>query len=38
MVNLASITVFAPYDIPNMRSEGYDVVVNKPKVAPYRAP
>ncbi|MFP6600417.1 MAG: xanthine dehydrogenase family protein molybdopterin-binding subunit, partial [Deltaproteobacteria bacterium] len=38
LVNLACYTVFAPYDIPNVRSEGYDVVVNKPKVAPYRAP
>ena len=38
LVNLASMTIFAPYDIPNVRSEGYDVVVNKPKVAPYRAP
>ena len=38
LVNLASLTIFAPYDIPNVRSEGYDVVVNKPKVAPYRAP
>ncbi len=38
LVNLASMTVFAPYDIENVRSEGYDVVVNKPKVAPYRAP
>ena len=38
LVNLASLTIFAPYDITNVRSEGYDVVVNKPKVAPYRAP
>ena len=38
LVTLASLAVFAPYDIPNVRSEGYDVVVNKPKVAPYRAP
>ena len=38
LVNLASLTIFAPYDIANVRSEGYDVVVNKPKVAPYRAP
>ena len=38
LVNLASMTIFAPYDIPNVRSEGYDVVVNKSKVAPYRAP
>ena len=27
-----------PYDVPNLRIEGYDVVVNKPKVAAYRAP
>jgi CO/xanthine dehydrogenase Mo-binding subunit len=32
------MSVFAPYDIPNVRIEGYDVVVNKPKVAAYRAP
>ena len=38
LVNLACYTIFAPYDIANVRSEGYDVVVNKPKVAPYRAP
>ncbi|MDA0262677.1 MAG: xanthine dehydrogenase family protein molybdopterin-binding subunit [Chloroflexi bacterium] len=38
LVNLAAYTIFAPYDIANIRSEGYDVVVNKPKVAPYRAP
>ncbi len=30
--------MFAPYDIPNGRIEGYDVVVNKPKVDSYRAP
>jgi xanthine dehydrogenase molybdenum-binding subunit len=30
--------MFAPYDIPNARVEGYDVVVNKPKSAAYRAP
>ena len=28
----------APYDIPNQSVEGYEVVVNKPKVAAYRAP
>ena len=32
------MTVFAPYDIPNVLVEGYDVVLNKPKVAAYRAP
>ena len=30
--------VFSPYEIENMRAEGYDVVVNKPKTAAYRAP
>ena len=30
--------IFSPYDIENVRSEGYDVVVNKPKTAAYRAP
>src|ERR1035437_1928907 len=29
---------FAPYDIPNVRAIGYDVVCNRPKVAAYRAP
>jgi CO/xanthine dehydrogenase Mo-binding subunit len=29
---------FAPYDIPNARTVGYDVVSNRPKVAAYRAP
>ena len=27
-----------PYDIPNGRIEGFDVVLNKPKTAAYRAP
>ncbi len=30
--------VFACYEIPNAIVNGYDVVVNKPKSAPYRAP
>ncbi len=30
--------VFAVYDIPNLLVDGYDVVVNKPKSAAYRAP
>lgn len=29
---------FAPYDVEHAFIEGYDVVVNKPKVAAYRAP
>ena len=30
--------IFAPYNIENVTIDGYDVVVNKPKTAPYRAP
>ena len=30
--------VFAAYDLPNFLIDGYDVVVNKPKTAAYRAP
>ena len=30
--------MFTPYDIPNARVEGYDVLLNKPKTAAYRAP
>jgi len=30
--------VFSCYDVPNGRIDGYDVVVNRPKTAPYRAP
>jgi CO/xanthine dehydrogenase Mo-binding subunit len=37
-VGAASMTMTAPYDIPNILLEGYDIVVNKPKVAAYRAP
>ena len=29
---------FAPYEIPNQRTVGYDVVCNRPKSAAYRAP
>src|SRR3954462_352778 len=29
---------FAPYDIPNVLSEGFDVLSNRSKVAAYRAP
>ena len=29
---------FAPYDIANMRTIGYDVVCNRPKAVAYRAP
>ena len=37
-VNPGSQCIFSPYDIPNARVEGLDVVVNKPKTAAYRAP
>ena len=37
-VTMGAQCIFAPYAIENVRAEGYDVVVNKPKVAPYRAP
>ena len=30
--------LFGPYDVANVRVEGFSVVVNKPKVAAYRAP
>jgi CO/xanthine dehydrogenase Mo-binding subunit len=30
--------IFAPYDIENLKVDGYDVVLNKPKTAAYRAP
>lgn len=32
------LCAFAPYDVPNQRSVGYDVVSNRPKAAAYRAP
>jgi CO/xanthine dehydrogenase Mo-binding subunit len=30
--------IFAPYRIPNVQIDGYDVLVNRPKSAAYRAP
>jgi CO/xanthine dehydrogenase Mo-binding subunit len=32
------LCAYAPYDIPNQRAVGYDVVSNRPKAAAYRAP
>lgn len=32
------MSMLAPYRIPNFKLTGYDVLVNKPKVAAYRAP
>ena len=37
-VSLGAECMLAPYDIANARIEGFDVVLNKPKVAAYRAP
>ncbi|HEY6598926.1 MAG TPA: xanthine dehydrogenase family protein molybdopterin-binding subunit [Pseudomonadales bacterium] len=35
---IGAMTSFACYDLPNVKSTGYDVLVNRPKVAAYRAP
>ena len=37
-VNAGCMTILAPYALENFLIEGYDVVVNKPKTAAYRAP
>ena len=37
-VTAGMMTLFSPYDLPAVKIDGYDVVVNKPKVAAYRAP
>ena len=37
-VGAGAACVFAPYDVENVTIDGYDVVVNKPKTAAYRAP
>ena len=33
-----AMCAFAPYDLENVRTIGFDVVTNRPKVAAYRAP
>src|SRR6202167_4065885 len=33
-----AMCIVAPYNIPNILVDGYDVVVNRPKTAAYRAP
>lgn len=38
MVAAGAMTIFAAYDIANVTIDGYDVVVNKPSTAAYRAP
>lgn len=37
-VGAGMLCMLAPYNIPNFLIDGYDVVVNKPKTAAYRAP
>ncbi len=37
-VMAGGMTILAPYDIPHVKIECFDVLVNKPKVAAYRAP
>src|SRR5262245_33067104 len=37
-VNAGCQCIFSPYNLTKARVEGYDVVVNKPKAAAYRAP
>src|SRR5256712_8307416 len=34
----ACMCAFAPYNVPNQHTIGYDVVCNRPKSAAYRAP
>ena len=38
LIGAGAMCVFAPYQIENGLIDGYDVVVNKPKTAAYRAP
>ncbi len=37
-VGAGAMCIVAPYNIPNILVDGYDVVVNRPKTAAYRAP
>lgn len=37
-VGAGCMTVLAPYDLENLQIDGFDVLVNKPKTAAYRAP
>ncbi len=37
-VGAGAMVIIAPYDIPNMIIDAYDVLVNRPKTAAYRAP
>lgn len=37
-VGPGAMCAFAPYDLENVKSVGYDIITNRPKVAAYRAP
>jgi CO/xanthine dehydrogenase Mo-binding subunit len=37
-IGAGAMCIFACYDVPNGRVDGYDVVVNKPQTSAYRAP
>ena len=38
LVDMGAMAAFACYDLRNVHVTGYDVVCNRPKLAPYRAP
>jgi CO/xanthine dehydrogenase Mo-binding subunit len=38
LVDMGAMTAFACYDLENVKTVGYDVVCNRPKLAAYRAP
>jgi CO/xanthine dehydrogenase Mo-binding subunit len=37
-VDMGAMSAFAPYDLENVKTIGWDVVTNRPKAAAYRAP
>ncbi|MFY9212495.1 MAG: xanthine dehydrogenase family protein molybdopterin-binding subunit [Aestuariivita sp.] len=37
-VDMGSMSAFAPYDLENVKTVGWDIVTNRPKQAAYRAP
>ena len=37
-VDMGSMSAFAPYDLENVQTVGWDIVTNRPKQAAYRAP
>ena len=38
LVDMGAMAAFACYDLPNVKTEGYDVLCNRPRLAAYRAP